>query len=494
MPLARSTLINLAGAVAPTLISLVFVPLFLHLIGDVRYGILALSGLFLNYFRLFDLGIGKATANQMARLRHASASERESVFWMGLLTNGVFGAFGGLLLFVSGHFVVNGYFADTLSIGMRNEIYLALPWLAAAVPLALVSAVNVAALEAQERFFILNLLQVFGTILLQLLPLATAYWRGPALDGLIAASVAARVAAWVPLFLACRRYVPLRGRPHLRSDLMGPLIRYGSWVTVSSVIGPILSSLDQILIGSRIGPRAVAHYTVPFNLVGKFQVLPASLTRALFPRFSLLQSGSMPVAERAVSSLAAVTLPMVLVATVLVKPFLSAWLGSEFARFSAPVGQILLIGMWVNSLAFIPFTLLQGQGRPDIVAKLHALELIPYVVVLWIAIKLAGLQGAACAWVARMTIDGILLFYLAGLRTRIVSVVGSGLAIIIAMQLVIELVAHIPVVHAGAMIAFAIAGLVYFYRVAPPEMWASLARIVPLDTARLALGKSRGRI
>jgi hypothetical protein len=29
--------------------------------------------------------------------------------------------------------------------------------------------------------------------------------------------------------------------------------------------------------------------TVPYNLVTKLQILPASLTRALFPRFSLLE-------------------------------------------------------------------------------------------------------------------------------------------------------------------------------------------------------------
>src|SRR5271163_2056113 len=99
---------------------------------------------------------------------------------------------------------------------MQDEIRTALPWVAAAVPLGTLSAANVAALEAREQFLVLNVLQVFGTMLFQMLPLAMAYWRGPSLDGLIAASIGGRLTASIPLILACWYYVPLRSRPSFR--------------------------------------------------------------------------------------------------------------------------------------------------------------------------------------------------------------------------------------------------------------------------------------
>ena len=91
MSIKHNTLINLAGATAPILISLMIVPLYLQLVGEARFGVLVLIWLFVGYFDFFDFGVGKATANHMARLRDAPISAREAAFWTGALINGTLG-------------------------------------------------------------------------------------------------------------------------------------------------------------------------------------------------------------------------------------------------------------------------------------------------------------------------------------------------------------------------------------------------------------------
>src|SRR5438128_12185809 len=109
MSIKRNTLINLAGATAPMLISLVTVPLYLRLVGEARFGVLLLVWLFVGYFEFFDFGIGKATANQMARLPDAPIMAREEVFWTGALINGMLGLLGGLVLLAAGHYGASAY-------------------------------------------------------------------------------------------------------------------------------------------------------------------------------------------------------------------------------------------------------------------------------------------------------------------------------------------------------------------------------------------------
>src|ERR1700730_15808173 len=188
MSIKRNTLINLAGATAPMLVSLMTVPLYLRLVGEARFGVLVLVWLFVGYFEFFDFGIGKATANQLARLRDAPISAREQAFWTGALINGILGLLGGLVLLAAGRYGANAYFGLKMPGELDDEIRMALPWLALAVPVGTVSAIGVAALEARERFLTLNTLQVLVTALIQLLPLLVAWWRGPALDGLVAAA------------------------------------------------------------------------------------------------------------------------------------------------------------------------------------------------------------------------------------------------------------------------------------------------------------------
>ena len=46
-----------------------------------------------------------------------------------------------------------------------------------------------------------------------------------------------------------------------------------SWVTVTGLFGPILVILDRFAIGAVLGARAVAIYTVPFQLAQRIQIL-----------------------------------------------------------------------------------------------------------------------------------------------------------------------------------------------------------------------------
>ncbi len=118
-------------------------------------------------------------------------------------------------------------------------------------------------------------------------------------------------------------------------------------------------------------------------------------------------------------------------AIVVSKPFMNLWMGPEFAADSAPVLEVVLMGAWINGIAFIPYGLLQGQGRPDVIAKLHALEVVPYVILLWFMLHRFGILGAAVAWSIRVAVDALFLLALAGFRARNM----IGLAISIGLML-----------------------------------------------------------
>ena len=69
--------------------------------------------------------------------------------------------------------------------------------------------------------------------------------------------------------------------------------------------------------------------------------------------------------------------------------------------------------MLINSLAFVPFGFIQAAGRPDLTAKLHLLELAPYLGLLWLGMVQFGLQGVAMVWTGRVAVDAIAMFYVA---------------------------------------------------------------------------------
>jgi O-antigen/teichoic acid export membrane protein len=138
----------------------------------------------------------------------------------------------------------------------------------------------------------------------------------------------------------------------------------------------------------------------------------------------------------AISVLLGIMTPAIVTGLVLLEPFLNVWLGSTVTDHSAPVGEILLMGMWVNSLAVVPYAFLQAQGRPDLPAKFHLLEVFPYIALLVLGLHLGGISGAAWAWTGRAIFDAFLLFggakaISSGDLTNLRDLVGSGLLVTI---------------------------------------------------------------
>lgn len=395
--------------IIPIAIALVTVPIYISYIGAARYGVLSIVWLLLGYFGFIDFGLSRATTNALAKLAHATKEERASVLITAFHLNLLLGILGGIVFYFAGGLLLRH--VVTVSDAISAEVEIAFPWIACMLPLALLAGVGRGAITSRERFFDLNVLDLIGFSLGQLLPILFIITIGPSLTVVIPAAFLARSLS-VGLNLGwVARLENVNTLLIFDRSRFKELFGFGIWITVTNVIGPLLTSIDQFLVGSMMGATAVTHYAVPMSLVSRSQIFSQSLATALFPRFSQMKSEqAMPLAKKAVSSLGYGLGAIFGPAIVLGGPFLTIWLGADFASHATPILELLLIGAWFNGIAYIPYAFLQGQGRPDLVAKLHALEFVPFIAVLWFLLHRFGLPGAAMAWSSRVAADAALLF------------------------------------------------------------------------------------
>lgn len=411
MNLGRNTLYNLAGGIIPLVGALITVPIYVKLIGPARYGVLAIAWLLLGYFGLFDLGLGRATSFRIASLKTASPAERADTFWAAVVINLLMGLVGAAVLWAAAGYFFSYVFK--VQAALRPEMIAAVPLLAATVPVATLSGVLTGALQGREKFLGINVVSVIWTLLFQILPLGVAWWLGPNIVQILCAALAARVLALAVLAELCRREIT-RGHPIRWVRREAPqLLKYGGWVTVASLLGPLLVIVDRFAIGAMLGAESVAVYTIPYQPAKQIQILPAALTGALFPRISAASPAAQQrYARDATLTIASLVSLPVVGALFLADPALRLWIGDNLGGKAAPVAKLLLVGFWLNALAMIPYTNLQASGRPDMVTKVQLLEIPIYFLVLYLGLTQFGVAGAAGAFLLRCGLDYLLLSWM----------------------------------------------------------------------------------
>lgn len=477
MSVGRHTIYNLAGSIAPMFISILTVPIYLHLIGTAQYGVLAIVWMFLGYFGVFDPGLSRATAFSIARLKNEEPKERQQVFWTALIINASFGVLGGVVLFILARPIFGHMFK--MPAEMRPHVMASLPWLALAVPVGTMAGIVSGTLEGLSKFALINTINFFGTAAFQIIPLAIAFWFSKDLELIIAATVMVRFFT-ASLFFIFAWHHCKAGRPRMASLAVAKqLFSYGSWISISNFIVPILSTLDKFLIGSYLGVSDVAIYTIPDTLTRRLSIIPTALSRSLFPKISAdLTSGSKNVLERSFGVLLAVMTPVCVSGVLGMHIFLHLWIGADLANKSAPIGIILILGIFLNSLAYLPSTYLQATGRPNINAQIHLIDIVPHVIFLFLGIYYLKLTGVALAMLFISSFDAGLLFWASDFKVW--KLWNFQVALMFVVAALICYFAF-PYDHWSSYVPFAIvitACALYFVRTVP-ELEVQLRRLMP---------------
>ena len=411
--LARNTLINLFGYVVPLAIGVITIPFIVRGLGTDRFGLLSLAWVVLGYFAIFDLGLGRATTKYVAEALGKGEEDQVPVLvWTTVTIQLILGLLGAIILVIITPLLVERVL--NIPHGLIQEARITFYLLALSIPIILVSSSFSGVLEARQCFDLVNLIKIPSHACTFLMPVVGLI-LGLKLPGIVVLILGVRFATIIAFLGMNIRIFPNIKKITIQPALFLQLFKFGGWVTVSSIVSPILVYLDRFLIGSILTMTAVTFYTAPFEAVTRLSIIAGSLTISLFPAFSALDG----VGDRqklgfyfasSVKYVLLVLTPIVLVVIIFAKEILNLWLGIEFATESAMVLRILSVGVLVNSIAFIPYSLLQGIGRPDIPAKFHLLELPIHLVIAWILINNWGVTGASLAWAIRVTLDAFLLF------------------------------------------------------------------------------------
>jgi O-antigen/teichoic acid export membrane protein len=363
------------------------------------------------YFSLFDLGLGRALTHQIAK--RLSSNERERLpclVWTGILSMLALGCAGGAALALSASWIVSQLEIPEV---LRFETVSAFYVLSASIPAVVLATGLRGILEGYRRFDLASVIRVPMGVLTYLAPLAVLPFS-TTLPPLVASLLITRVLSCFVYAAACKKVDgSLTEVPSFQWKAVRELASFGSWITVSNLIGPLLLYLGRFMIAAMLSVEAVAYYSTPYDVLANILLIPSVICSVYFPVFvqALSRNSADLVRHYRHATLynSALVVPVVLVVALVARPALSWWINPNFAEHSFRVAQLLSLGILINSFGHVSQTLVQAAGRPDLTAKLHVLELLAFVPYAWWLILHFGTLGAALAWVIRVSLSTIIL-------------------------------------------------------------------------------------
>ncbi|WCM29692.1 oligosaccharide flippase family protein [Sphingomonas sp. QA11] len=399
MAIRRNSFVNLTGSLVGLVLFAALTPLYFHVIGSERYGILAIIWAFLSFFAAFDFGMGSALTFKVASEVRGDVQRQAEYFWTAMSISLPVGLVMGSILFG----LVGGGLGSLfhLSEAVQAELIHSAPALLGIGACTILLSTAGGLLRGREYFVTNAVLTALALALSILLPVLAAVFIAPALDILILAMLTSRIIV-VGSAILFGQFVVLEGRrPKVSASAARSLVGYGAWSSLNGVIELTISSADRFIMGAVAGPAAVGYYSVPSSVIARVMIFPTSIGGAALPQLAARPPEEETILARKIIRMVAMMTPCFVAGIFLAEPFLRLWMGASFAKVATLPMQILLPAFWLEGISAILFYRLLAQGRPRTSAMVVAIILLPYCALIYYLAGIWGVAGGAAGYLGR---------------------------------------------------------------------------------------------
>jgi O-antigen/teichoic acid export membrane protein len=381
-------------------LGIVSTPILLGRLGPDAYGLLALAGVTTSYLGLLDLGLGAAVVHALSSLSSEDRDNNGEVVGSALALYVGLGLLGGAALSLSAPWLSEVAFR--IPAALQGDARRLFVLTGAQFALGLPAQAFAGALRASRRFDLLGAIDS-GSASLATLGAIGVVLSGGGIVGVAEAYLAAAVFGTAAYSLAYFRQPTARATLSFRFGHVRRLCSLGIAVAGSNVTATVALNAEKLVLSVLLPVARLTHYQIPFSVVTKLWIVPASLTTPLFPELADLHARGRD--EAAKSTLVTglrwamlATLPASGVLLGLGPAALRLWLGSTAAHEQAVVLRILSIGLPFSSLGWIATVGAQATGVPALATVTHVLQACLHIGLSMTLIPIWGIEGAAFAW------------------------------------------------------------------------------------------------
>ncbi len=386
--------------------ALAFVPLYIKFLGIEAYGLIGFYAMLQAAFQILDLGLSQTMNREMARyvaLPEKAGEARDFVrtLEIGYWAIGIVLGIGVVIAapFIAGHWIKPG------SISVKTIQH-------AVVIMGIVSALQWplsfydGGLMGLQKQVLSNSIKIgmytfssVGAVLIlwKVSPTITAFFTWQII-------VSALYVTLLTVFL-WRSLPPADRPPVFNPNLLRTVWRFAAGMSGISIAAIILSQLDKVILSKLLSLEMFGYYVLAGTASSVVPLMLAGpIFNAVFPRFTSLATIQDEPAlkllyHQSAQLMAVIVLPVAAVLSFFSFDILLLWTGNATtAGIASPIVSVLVIGMALNALMILPYSLQIAHGWTSIGLFITTFLIITFVPVIYFMTTRYGAVGAAAAW------------------------------------------------------------------------------------------------
>lgn len=413
----KNIVANIAGTGATALLSIMFIPVYIHFMGIESYGLVGFYVTLQVLFSLLDLGLTSTVSRELARLSGKADPGQE----MRNMVRTLEIVYWGIAIIV-------------LIIAMLLAPWVAEDWLnktsltSETVQKSIVLMGIVIAFRMPYGFYSGGLLGLQKQVLLNLIKVAIEVARSggvvlvlwllsPTIVAFFQWQIVISAIGACLMFFSLWRCLPSsHAKPVFQLRVFRTLWRFMAGISGIAILSIILIETDKIILSKILSLKQFAYYILASTVAMGLHVIIVPVFSAIYPRLSQLvasEDGSAlrQLYHKSCQFMTVLVIPIALVISFYSETLLQAWIQDPLvSRHSAEILSILIIGTALNGMMNIPYALQLAHGwtKLSIISNIIAIAVL--IPTLLVVVPRYGAVGAAAVWVMLNT--GYVLFNL----------------------------------------------------------------------------------
>jgi O-antigen/teichoic acid export membrane protein len=403
--LRRNLIVNFIGRGWTALMTLAFVPWFIHYLGIEAYGLVGFFASLQAVSVLLDLGLSTAINRGLATLAADSGStarQRDLLRTMEVINWGLALVIGVVVLalapLIASHWIhARGLSSGTVSHAVQlMGLTIALRW-----PCNLYAG----ALTGLQRQLSVDLISGAGATFANLGVIAVLAWYAPTIEAffvwqMLSAALQTGVAGWW-----IWRCLPASGRPaRFSRDILAHHWRFAAGMSGVTALTLLLTQTDKIILSKLLTLEQFGYYAMASTLANGLLALVQPVYTAAFPAFSTAVARGdrqllLATYHRSARMSACLIMPPSMMIACFPALALWAWSGNQdIALNAAPALAILAMGSSLYGLMYAPIALQLAYGSTGLILQYCVIAVVVQVPLIIAGALLFGAPGAALGW------------------------------------------------------------------------------------------------